>query len=228
MNYTFDIEIDPADAVAPADAQKPVVPLFRRSFTTSRFASLAALIDATRGRRILHRALTAPLGFTGSGEVELPDRSIEQALTAAGEQALPAPTDTGFTIYWVFRPALSRFVPHAILIDAAEPLWRRRDEPTLEQVPNQPDPAFQRLVPATRPALRLAQLGGSQIARFVRSPSGTRTVAVFTDSFVPAAGGTALQIVAVVPPSTLYGVLADTRTLLQITLQPVAPWEEQP
>ncbi|MDC0666395.1 hypothetical protein [Nannocystis radixulma] len=228
MNYSFDIELDPPYPVPPGDEKKPVVPLFRRSFTTSRFTSLAALIDATRGRRILHRALAAPLGFTGAGEVVLPDRSIEEALTLAGEQALPAPSDTGFTIYWVFRPALSKFVPHAILIDAAEPLWRLRDEPTLEPVPNQPDPAFKRLVPATRQALRLAQLGGAQIARFVRSPAGTRTVAVFADSFVPAAGGTTIEIVAVVPPSVLYDIAADTRTLLQITLQPVAPWEEQP
>ncbi|MBZ5709949.1 hypothetical protein [Nannocystis pusilla] len=228
MHYTFDIELDPPYPVPPGDEQKPVVPLFRRSFTTSRFASLAALIEATRGRRILHRALAAPLGFTGAGEVVLPVRSIEEALTRAGEQALPAGSDTGFTIYWVFRPALSKWVPHAILIDAAEPLWRLRDEPALEQAPNQPDPACKRLVPATRQALRLAQFGGAQIARFVRSPAGTRTVAVFADSFVPAAGGTTIEIVAEVLPSALYDIAADTRTLLQLTLQPVAPWEEQP
>lgn len=228
MNYSFEIAYDPPEPEPGGDPPRPVTPLFRRSFTTSRYASIAALIEATRGTRILHRVLSAPLGFTGSGEVVQPDRAIEAALTAAGEQALPAAGRTGFTIYWVFRPAANRHLPHAILIDAAEPLWRLRDEPTLEQVPGQPDPAFKRLVPAVKPSLRVVQQDGAQVVRFVRSPGGTRTIAVFADGFTPADAGTAIHLVVERPASAIYGITAATHTLLDVTLPPVAPWEDAP
>lgn len=226
MNYSFEVELDPADP--PGDPTRPVSPLLRRTFSTSRFAGLAELVTATRGRRVVHRALAGPLGFVGSGVIELPDRSIEEALVAAGEEALPPADDTGFTVYWVFRPAKNRYLPHAILIDAAEPLWRVRDEPTLETVPGQTDPAFKRLVPGTRPAARVAEQGGSHVARLVHSPGGTRTVAVLQDSFEPAAAGTTVTLVVERPASAVYEITAATHTLLALTLLPVAPWEEQP
>jgi hypothetical protein len=97
-----------------------------------------------------------------------------------------------------------------ILIDASEPLWRTRSEPRLETVPNQNDPAFQRVVPQNVPALEILEQAGASIARFVRTRSGTRTLAIVATPSPPAAGAT-ITLAARTVASALYGIAEQSR-----------------
>jgi hypothetical protein len=227
MGYTLDVVVDPAyPAPTGADADKPILPLYRRSFSTSRFADLGALVDDLKGRRIGHRVLNAQLSGLPAGSVATAtDEQIQAALVAAGEQALPAPEENGVVIYWAQRSGATTYSPHAILVDAAEPLWRTRQEPRLETVPGQTDPAYKRVVPGEATALRMTEQGSAGIARFVRSPSGTRTLAIVKDSFVLGSGAT-IRLALEQPSSTLYALSATTVTLAELVFGPVAPWEE--
>ena len=224
MSYTLDIELDPPDP-APSPPQ-PVTPLYRRQFATSKFANVAMLIAELRARRVRHRALTAPIGgLPGGSPAIATDQEIQDALVAAGEQALPAAEATGITVYWAPR-AGGGFAPHAILIDAAEPLWRTRSEPRLETVPHQDDPAFKRVVPQRVPALEVVEQGGSAIARFVRSPGGTRTLAFIADTFSPPPGGAPITLAAQRHASALYNISARSDVIIALTLTAQAPWED--
>jgi hypothetical protein len=82
-----------------------------------------------------------------------------------------------------------------------------------------------RIVPGQAEALRLVEQTPSAIARFVRSPSGTRTLAILRDTFNPSPGGQTITIVVQRPASTLYGLPALNQTLLELPLTPIAPWE---
>ncbi|MFC8350045.1 hypothetical protein [Streptomyces sp. NPDC057280] len=223
MDYTLDVELDPQPPAPPATQAS--TPLFRRTFTTSRFASVAALADDLRGRRIRHRALTARIaGLPTDAVAVASDEELQAALMAAGEQALPAPAEGGIVVYWAQRASKTRFTPHAILIDAAEPLWRTRQEPRLETVPDQLDPAYKRVVPTEVDALRLVEQGSAAVASFVHSPGGARTLAVLADAAV-GTSDTLVSIAAERPASTLFGLAQRTTTVLTLTLGPQAPWE---
>jgi hypothetical protein len=225
MAYTFDVEVDPPRA-APADGA--VLPLFRRQFATSRFPNLAALAGQVAASLIRHRHLSSPLtGLPPGALVTATDLEIQEALRAAGEQALPAPERvSGVCVYWARRQNQAHYSPHAILIDAAEPLWRTRHEPRLEVVPGQGDKAFLRIVDQVVPAMEIVEVGGPTVARIVRSPGGTRTLLLFADGFTPAPNGTTVQLAAHRLGSQLYQTAElALHTLTVITLLPTAPWE---
>ena len=224
MAYTLDITVEPPNPVVPDAA---TTPLYRRSFATSRFASISALINEVAANKIRHRALQSQLAGlpAGAPAATATDEEIQAALRAAGEQALPAASETGLTIYWARRPGSSQFSPHIILIDAAEPLWRMRLEPRLQTVPDQDDPAFQRIVPTPLAALEIIEQAGSNITRFVRSTGGTRTLAVISDSFNPPAGGGVITLALHRAHSELYGISELTEVLIALPLDARAPWE---
>jgi hypothetical protein len=216
MAYTLDIEAQPVPA-PPAD--KPIVPLFRRHFRTGRFPSLAALASELKARDLEHRILTGPV--TGLSAGVATDLQIEQALEAAGLAPLGPPDRGSRIVLW--RPSGNRYVPHAIVLDADEPLWRFRDAPRQEQVPGQPDPAYQRIIPGREPSLLLTSTG--PVAGFVRSPAGTRTVVLLNDANWPQNGAT-VTINAVRPASTLYGFAGETVVVTTLPLEGHAPWED--
>ena len=89
-----------------------------------------------------------------------------------------------------------------------------------------PDPAFKRIVPGTEDALRLAEQGGSHIQQFVRSPSGTRTLALIDPSFDTSAGGARITVVADRPASALYSISATSAVVLDVEFDTMAPWED--
>ena len=240
MAYTLDVVLVPPNpAPTGAAANKPIVPLYRRSFSTSKFPDIAALVADLQGRTIRHRFLTSQLaGLPTSSDPVIPpatapaiptatatDQAIQAALVAAGEQALPAPETSGVVVYWAKRGGATTYSPHAILVDAAEPLWRKRDEPRLETVPGQSDPAYKRVVPGQAPGLEMIEQGTSGIARFVHSPSGTRTLAIVKDTYTPGAGAS-IRLAVRRPASTLYGLSAASVTLADLPFGAVAPWEE--
>ena len=112
-----------------------------------------------------------------------------------------------------------------ILLDAAEPLWRTRSEPRLETVPNQNDPAFQRVVPQNVTALEVVEQAGANIARFVRSPGGTRTLAIVAPIFTPPTAGVTITLSARRPTSALYSLTEQVVQIAAIKFTK-APWEE--
>jgi hypothetical protein len=224
MAYTLDIETVPP-MPAPSDG-RPVVPLFRRAFTTGRFLGLADLVEEMKQRALEHRPLTAaPTGLpTGPGVHTVADLAIETALIGAGLDALPAPDRGGRIVLW--RPTTAgSYVPHAVVLDAAEPLWRLRDEPKQEVVDPSTDPSFQRVVPGQNPSLLLEAVGASRVRSFVHSPSGTRTIVLLDDATWPA-GGATVQIDAVRPASALYGTVEERVRVTTIPLDDHAPWED--
>jgi hypothetical protein len=227
MDYTLDVEPDPG--LPPPPSTEPRVPLFRRTFTTSRFAGIAELVEDLRRKLIRHRALRTQLSGLPAGTpvAVAADEAIQAALVAAGEEPRGAPEESGIVVYWARRPGASNYSLHAILIDAAEPLWRFRQEPKLETVPGQLDPAYQRIVPGQAVALRLVEQGSAAIERWVRSPGGTRTLAIVKNTFTVPAAGTTVTVQAERPASQLYGLPAQAVTVLALQLADAgaAPWE---
>lgn len=220
MAYTLDIEAQP---VPNPPAGKPIVPLFRRTFRTGRFTSLAALVGELRARPLEHRVLTGPItGLTlGAAATDL---QIETALSAAGLAPLGAPDRGSRIVLWRPHPS-GRHVPHAVLLDADEPLWRFRDAPVQEVVPNQPvpaDPAYMRIVPGREFSLRLTSTG--PVTGFVRSTSGTRTLVMLDDTAWPTAGAT-VTVTAERPASSLYSFAGQSERVTTLPLEGQAPWD---
>jgi hypothetical protein len=222
MAYSLDIEARPVPAHM---GPNPIVPLFRRQFRTGRFRNVSEFVGEMKARALEHRPLTGPI--TGLTPGVAADVAIEAALRAAGLPGLGAPTQGSRIVLW--RPLGNRYVPHAVLLDASEPLWRFRDTPKQEVVPNadptQPplDPSFQRIVPGEEPSLRLEATG--PVTGFVRSTAGTRTIVFLNDSSWPTTGGNVV-IEAVRTASALYGVSEQRVSVTSLQLAGQAPWED--
>ncbi len=222
MDYTLEIEARP---IPTPTTGKPIVPLFSRQFRTGRFRNIEELVDELQAKRIVHKMLTGPVVGLAPGEVT--DLAMEAALVAAGLPALGAPTQGTRIVLW--RAVSGRSVPHAILLDASEPLWRFRDAPTQEVVPSADatkppiDPAYQRIVPGRELALELA--ASSPVTGFVHSPAGTRTIVFLADTSWPASGVT-VTIDAVQTASTLYDIAEKRVTVTTVPLGGHAPWED--
>ncbi len=225
MAYTLDVVTDPPGS-APAAGQ-PQVPLYRTRFTTSKYASLDALAADLRGSPIAHRHLSGPLATlsapAGGSAAPASDQDIQSAFLAAGEQALPAPSANAITIYWVPGSG-GAFVPYCLLLDCTEPLWRTRQEPAL--VPVDPaDPSFTIVQIAPTPALEVVESGGSSVAGYLHSTSGTRTIAFLSPGFAPPPQGTTVTLTLHRPASAAFGLADAAATIVALTIDPLAPWE---
>jgi hypothetical protein len=207
MSYTIDIE-----AHAPDDVIKP---LYRMVFETSRYASMDALAKDIRTQKVKHRVLNSRIAGLSAGINA--DREIQDALEDAGEQALPPPTKNQVVIYWVQNTDGS-FSPNAILIDAIEPLWRTRSMPRLEDE----TVAFRRIQPKTVRIQRVVETSDDYIRKIIRSPGGTRTIAIIRSSF--SAGTISLDLQSI-PRSSPYEIESASATLLSLPFSDHAPWE---
>jgi hypothetical protein len=226
MAYTLDIGTDPAVSPSPPPGQA-VVPLYRTRFTTSQYASLTALANALGGSKVLHRHLSGPLALpvpSGGTANQVADQDIESAFLAAGEQALSAPSNNTVTIYWIPQGGSGPYVPYAILIDCTEPLWRVRQEPSL--VPVDPaDPSFDIVEITPTTALEVREVAGSNIAGYLYSTSGTRTIAYFATGFSPPPAGQTVTLELHRPASTAFGLPDSAATIVALPIGPNAPWE---
>jgi hypothetical protein len=224
MGYTLDINTSPA--LPPPPAGTAVTPLFRRSFSTGRYANMQALATDLGATLITHRPLNTKLSFapTGGAPIVTPDQDMQDAFTAAGEQALPAPEKNALVMYWVPSAPNGPYVPYAILIDSVETVWRTRAEPGF-QTPIVSDPSFQIVTIGAATSLEVKEQGTANIAGYVRSPGGTRTIAFFIAGFAPPPTGTALTLVLHRPPSSVYGNADESASFFSITVSPQAPWE---
>jgi hypothetical protein len=224
MGYTLDIGTNPAQPAPPPGA--PVTPLFRRSFSTGRYPNMAALASDLGATLITHRPLNQKLSFAVSGGAPTvtPDQDIQNAFTTAGEQALPPPQQNEIVMYWVPSAPNGPYVPHAVLIDSIEPLWRTRPEPGFTN-PIPSDPAFKIVTINSKASLEVREQGGSNIAGYVTSPGGTRTIALVQSGFAPPPSGTIVTFTLHRPASTIYGNADESETIIALTVSPQAPWE---
>ena len=229
MGYTFDLVTNPG-APANSAAGSPgsaAQPLFRRNFTTGRYANLQALAASLGATQVTHRPLTSALSFPNSGGAQVfKDADIQQAFLSAGEQALPAPSTNSIVIYWL--KSGTGYVPHAILLDAIEPLWRYRSEPGFT-TPISSDPSFKIVTINSVPSLEVSEAAGSppaaSIGSFIVSPGGARTVAMFSAGFSPPASGKLVTLQMQRPASSVYGNGDENAPIVTLIIQPQAPWE---
>ena len=117
-DYLLDIERVPAPA-NPAQAR-----VLRRSFTTSRFRTLAELAEFMRGVRVLHRYAPAGAMATVAGALTTdapPGQALDEAFEAAGLERMGVPDMPRLTVYWEGGGTPQ---PTALLLDCSEPLWR--------------------------------------------------------------------------------------------------------
>jgi hypothetical protein len=223
MGYTLDLNTNPALPAPPAGSA--ITPLFRRSFSTGRYADMKALAHDLGSTLIVHRPLTQKLTLVGSPTATVvPDQDVQDAFMAAGEQALPAPDKNAIVIYWAPAAPAGPYVPNAILFDSVEPLWRTRPEPTFAN-PIPSDPSFKVVTISDVSSLNVIEQAGSSIGGFVRTPGGTRTVAIFSDSFSPPASGTVVTLALHRAASTVYGNAVQDEIIIALTVSPRAPWE---
>jgi hypothetical protein len=223
MGYTLDLSTSLALPAQPAGSA--VTPLFRRSFSTGRYADIKAAAHDLGSTLIVHRALAQKLTLAGTTDgTVVPDQDVQDAFVAAGEQALPAPEKNAIVIYWAPSAAKGPYVPNAILLDSIEPLWRTRPEPTFAN-PIASDPSFKVVTISDVPSLSVSERAGSSIGGFVRTPGGARTVALFSDSFSPPASGTVVTLALHRPASNVYGNPDQDEIIIALTVSPRAPWE---
>jgi large repetitive protein len=179
---------------------------------------------------VRHRALTSRIhGLpTNDPEAVAPDVLIQTALMEAGEEALPAPSRNGITVYWV--PQGTSHTPYAIMIDAAEPLWRTRTEPRLEDVTDVNgrviDAAFQRPVFGEASSLTVFADPGYPISGFVHSTGGCRTLAFIDLGFARPAEDFDIQLQLGRPPSQMFGLSYESAVLVSLQFAATPPWEE--
>ena len=223
MGYTLDIGTNPS-STPPPDPAKSATPLFRRSFSTGKYSSMRALATDLGASLVIHRPLKQKLSFPIAPKTVMPDQDIQNGFMAAGEQALPAPEKNTIVLYWVPSSPGGPYVPHAILIDCVEPLWRTRQEPTLTN-PIPTDPSFKIVTVTPVSALRIVEQGGASIGGYVVSPGGTRTVALFAAAFSPPAGGTTVTLALERPASSVYGFAHEVDAIVALPVAPQAPWE---
>jgi hypothetical protein len=201
-----------------------VTPLFRRSFNTGKYPTMTALAKDLGASLIVHRPLKQKLTFPLAAHTVMPDQDIQNGFTAAGEQALPAAEKNAIVIYWVPSSPGGPYVPHAILIDSVEPLWRTRQEPVFTN-PIPTDPSFKIVTINPVPALEVTEMGGPSIGGYVVSPGGTRTVVLFKAAFSPPPAGTTVTLALHRPGSSVYGLADQVDVIVALPVAPQAPWE---
>jgi hypothetical protein len=221
MAYTLDLVTSPAQTVT----DPTILPLYRRAFSTSKYPSMTALAKDLGVCVVKHRALKSKLGFPlAAGKTVVPDQDIQDKFMAAGEQALPPPSQNCIVIYWAQNAGTGPYLPHAILLDCTEPLWRARAEPTFQQAdPN--DPSFKMVTISAATALEVREITSSAIGGFIVSPSGTRTIAMFANGFVPQPQGTKVTLALHRPSSAFYSLAQRTDNIVILPIAPAAPWE---
>jgi hypothetical protein len=220
-HYILDITTDP-------EGGEQTSPLFRRSFTTSRYRDLTALADSVKNTSLQHRFLTdiAPLAKLssdhpgGGAALQVRDLELEIALRQVGWGDLAAVTQPQVTVIW--QSAGGAFQPAAVLISTPEPLWRWRQTPA--EVLDGDNVHRYRMQPV--PLLEVVETpaGGPLVSRLVFSSGGGRTLAFLQ----PGGRGRQLRLGLNRRHHPLFEDNSDVETaaLVEANLA-AAPWEEQ-
>lgn len=223
-DYVLDVELRPGAT--------PTYPPLRRHFSTSRYATMAALAAAVAAAPVRHRRAadvtalaTLPAPALGTQAVAVDDLALERVLRALRWGDLAAPRDPCVTVLW--RDAASaaqRAAIAAVLIEAPEPLWRWRDVP--REVADQDGTRRFELRPAAW--LEVAAGTPAAVSALVRSTGGTRTLVRVS----PLAGATpptlTLWLRRLPLPLFEAGGSIEQQPLATIDLAARAPWEVEP
>lgn len=177
---SYEVEIV-SDLPTPGAPDDPHSPLFQLAFTTSRFSSPAELATLVSKGFVAQKSMRTRGVFDSLAEAAS-DAQIQAALTAAGLDIPPSGRPSTTLLWQAVAPNSIDFELVALLIDSPEPLWRSRLEPELVTVSG-PEGDMQHWVSTPHVSLELVELvdppgSDSAVERFVRSPSGTRTLAL--------------------------------------------------
>jgi hypothetical protein len=222
-DYTFDIELVNPPAPPPGSS---VTPLFRRSFTTSRYrdwTEMAAAIAAANltestadaaGVAGLEALVAAPGPVSGS--------TLDAALRQAGLRPVVEVTGPVVELLWVNQGGALQ--PRVLVIRSPEPLVRTRQEPDQYEPPGFPRLQRKVITLQDKPYLEVIPTPGVANAAplHIVSQPGMNTIVVVVDSGRNRPIDLALRRHA----STFLGEAAGTsdQSLLAVTLD-AATWE---
>ncbi|MDO9712259.1 hypothetical protein [Paracraurococcus lichenis] len=222
-DYLIDIEM--LDVGQPDGA--PGQRVWRSGFSTGGFQTLAAFALAMQVGEVRHRGVrTEDVGklqaigprFAGGAPQ---GNQFDEELLKAGLDALPVPTQGGFTVFW--DPGTPP-QPAAILVDAPEPMWRTRKLPTEVIDPKDPVAKHWELLPQPWLGLEDASAFG-QVEHIVAAPGGQRALVTLR----PGARGRLLNLVlrrlARTEPYLADPAADEVVPVFSKTLA-AAPWEE--
>lgn len=156
--YTeFVLDIEPVNA-APPPAGEIARPLFRRPFTTSRYANAEAMCAAARVADLTEIPagdISAILALAGA-PAPLSRSQIDDALRSAGLRPLVDTQEPELEIVWGAVGGLQQ--PRILIVRTPEPLMRTRKMPTTIEPPGQP--RLQREVVSMQDAVHLEVVPG--------------------------------------------------------------------
>ena len=245
MGYTVDLEMvaDDGTVVSPGD-EDSMRPLFRKSFSTSRYNTMEALAADINSQRIRHRYLPGSLRSLVAGSNttrQISDVELEQALAEAGDMARPAAGRNGITLLWNRQEGEEVCRLSAILIDAIEPLWRVRkrpkrvafDESGIEIAGETEETAgdYQQIRPGFETAMEVGEsiTGGmsGMVSQFIYNTSGTRTIAIIDEESSSGGEDDSVCLSLYSSGSDFYGLDEKRVELVTIYTGYPAPWEEE-
>jgi hypothetical protein len=209
-DYLLDIVTAPGD-----------VRVFRRSFTTSAFGSLAGLATNLRGTRIAHRyAPAGALAAIGAAVAsDAPEgETLDAAFDAAGLGRLPVPPAPQAVVFW---EGDTEPQPTGVVIDCTEPLWRERERATLVALAGTDISHWElERAPWVEPVVT------GPVTRTIRAPGGQRAVLLLAPGAREAELHVALRRYAFTESYLDGSAAADEEvSLLEVTFLR-APWEE--
>jgi hypothetical protein len=115
--------------------------VFRRSFSTSTFATLAAYCEYMMGTKVRHRAVPAGLAASIKSKFASKkpqgaefDNALQGSAAQPGIEPMGVPSRPSVIVWWEADGPVPQ--PVAVMIDGIEPLWRQRERATLVTVPN--------------------------------------------------------------------------------------------
>ena len=237
LRSTVELPLDPLtdyvlDIQVGQSTTPPLYPLFRQSFSTSRYASLGDLAAAVQQamaqpgqRRLADTGQLAALAVApGSAPVQVADVSFEQALQAVGWGEFERPTEPRVALIWRDPPSPGQhYTPVAVLIETPEPLWRARDVP--DEVTD--SAGTRRFALQSRPWLSVLEspVGASVASRFVHTTDGARTLVILTPAIAQTGGTLALAASRAHHELFEGDTGAQTVGLGQLAVPIGAPWE---
>jgi hypothetical protein len=158
-DYILDIE----DAnAAPATAGGLVTPLFRRAFTTSRYANASEMCaDVAKASMLEYPAIVADIDellALGSATLPLSSAALDSALRKAGLRPVVDVPEAVFEVLWV--ESGGSLQPRVIVIRTPEPLARMCKEPEAYSPPGQPRLQREVITLVDKPYLEVIQTTG--------------------------------------------------------------------
>jgi hypothetical protein len=210
---------------------------FLRRFTTSRYRNMQEFARDIYGEYVQHRPLEQPIDVSAldpnAVAVHVDDAAFNDALREAGEDDLTPPRKNRVVLYWA--PIQGAFKPHALLIDAVEPLWRDTEIPLYETVDDSSnddfvyDPNFKRVVMTKLTDLLVSEEDGV-VSKLIYGFGGMRILALIKPDQLPQDDydpPTTLTLVLKRGGIDIFNLNPETEKLDELALTPHAPWEDE-